>query len=68
MYSVIFNLSVKGALDKYNIYLFESCSRENFTINQYKKFQPIQPVRFHFIWKATVLCIYWNQLLKKKKK
>ena len=41
---------VKGALDKYKIYLFASCSKENFKINQYQKFQPIRSMRFHFIW------------------
>ena len=35
-----------GALDKYNIYLFASCSKENFKINPYQKFWPM---RFHFI-------------------
>ena len=40
----------QGALDKYDIYLFASCSKENFKINPYQKFRPIQPMHFHFIW------------------
>ena len=40
---------LKRALDKYNIYLFVSCSKENYKINQYQKIQPIRPMRFHFI-------------------
>ena len=47
LYAVLY---FKGALDKYNIYLFACCSREKFIINPYQKFQPIRPMRFHFIW------------------
>ena len=45
---------VKGALDKYNIYFFTSCCKENFKISQYLKFQPIRPMRFHFIYVLIV--------------
>ena len=41
---------LKGAVDKYNIHLLACCSKENFEISQYQKFQPIRPMRFHFIW------------------
>ena len=40
---------IKGALDKYNIYLFKSNSIEDFKLNQYRNFQLILPMRFHFI-------------------
>ena len=40
---------IKGALDKYDIYLFISNSTENFKLNQCRNFQLIQPMRFHFI-------------------
>ena len=44
------NLKIfKGALDKYNIYLFISNSIEDFKLNQYRKFQLILPMRFHFM-------------------
>ena len=39
----------KGALDKYNIYLFKSNSIEDFKLNQYRNFQLILPMRFHFM-------------------
>ena len=40
---------IKGALDKYNIYLFISNSIEYFKLNQYQNFQMILPMRFHFM-------------------
>ena len=40
---------IKGALDKYNIYLFMSNSMEDFKLNQYQKFQLTLPVHFHFM-------------------
>ena len=40
---------LKGALDKYNIYLFISNSIEDFKLNQYRNFQLILPKRFHFM-------------------
>ena len=40
---------LKGALDKYNIYLFISSSIEGLKLNQYRKFQLILPMRFHFM-------------------
>ena len=40
---------LKGALDKYNIYLFISSSIENLKSNKYRKFQLILPMRFHFM-------------------
>ena len=39
----------KGTLDKYNIYLFKSNSIEDFKLNQYRNFQLILPMRFHFM-------------------
>ena len=39
----------KGALDKYNIYLFISDSIEDFKLNQYWNFQLILPMHFHFM-------------------
>ena len=41
--------SLKGALDKYNIYLFKSNSIEDFKLNQYRNFQLILSMRFHFM-------------------
>ena len=41
--------AVKGALDKYNIYLSISSSIEGLKLNQYRKFQLILPMRFHFM-------------------
>ena len=40
---------IKGALDNYNIYFFISNSIEDFKSNQYRNFQPILPMRFHFM-------------------
>ena len=66
----------KGALDKYNIYLFISNSIQDLESNQYRKFQLIPLMRFHFmryfvnsiIFRvppyAAVLCIYWSRLRK----
>ena len=48
IYSVLYKI-IKGALDKYNIYLFKSNSIENFKLNQYRNFQLILPMRFHFM-------------------
>ena len=42
-------LFIKGALDKYNIYLFVSYSIEDFKLNQYRNFQLNLPMRFHFM-------------------
>ena len=39
----------KGALDKYKIYLFISNSIEYFKLNQYRNFQLILPMHFHFM-------------------
>ena len=43
---IIFML--KGALDKYNICLFIPNSIEDLHLNQYRKFQLILLMRFHF--------------------
>ena len=44
-------LHLKGQyIDNYNVYLFVSCSKENFKISKYQKLQPIRPILFHFIW------------------
>ena len=40
---------IKGALDKYNIYLYVSYFIEDFKLNQYRNFQLILPMRFHFM-------------------
>ena len=40
---------LKGALDKYNIYLFISDSIEDIEFSQYQNFQLILPMRFHFM-------------------
>ena len=40
---------IKRALEKYNIYLFISNSIEDFKLKQYRKCQPILPMRFHFM-------------------
>ena len=45
----MFSTSLKGALDKCNIYLFISSSKEDFKSNQYRNFQLILPMRFHFM-------------------
>ena len=40
----------KGALDKYNIYLFVFFTKEDFKLNQYRNFQLIiLLMRFHFM-------------------
>ena len=41
--------TIKGALDKYNIYLFTSNSIEDLKSNQYRKFQLILSMGFHFM-------------------
>ena len=40
---------IKGALDKYNIYLFISNSIENLKLNNTEIFQLILPMHFHFM-------------------
>ena len=45
----IFPQNLKGALDKYNIYLFISSSIEDFELNQYRNCHLILPMRFHFM-------------------
>ena len=42
-------MKVKGALDKYNIYLFIYNSIEDLKSNQCWKFQLILPMRFYFM-------------------
>ena len=42
-------IHIKGALDKYNIYIFIASTKENLKSNQYRKFQPILPMSFHFM-------------------
>ena len=46
---IIPSYQVKGALDKYNIYLCISNSVENLKLHQYRNFQLILPMRFHFM-------------------
>ena len=43
------HINLKGALDKYNIYLFIFSSIEDIKSNQYRKFQLILPTCFHFM-------------------
>ena len=44
------NVSIwTGALDKYNIHLFISNSKENLKLNHYQNFQLILPMCFHFM-------------------
>ena len=69
------NVLLKGAFDKYNIYLFISNSIEDIELNQYQNFQLILPMRFYLmryfvnsiIFRVSVshrlsMCIYWNWL------
>ena len=42
-------ICVKGALDKYNTYLFISNSIKDFELNQHRNFQLILQMRFHFM-------------------
>ena len=42
-------INLKGALDKYDLYLFIPNSIENLKLNQYQNFQLILPVRFHLM-------------------
>ena len=42
-------LAFKGALDKYDIYLFIPNSIEDFKLDIYWNFQLILPMRFHFM-------------------
>ena len=51
MYSiyVAYVQCIKGALDKYHIYLFLSYFIEDFKSNQYQNFQLILPMHFHFL-------------------
>ena len=44
-----FMIEFKGALDKYNSFLFISISIEDYKLNQYRKFQLILPMRFPFM-------------------
>ena len=66
---------LKGALDKYDINSFISKSVEDSKLNQYRNFQLILPMRFHFMrcfvnsiisrvshW--LLYCIYWSRLWK----
>ena len=41
--------SIKGALDKYNIYFCLSNSVENLKLHQHRNFQLILPMHFHFM-------------------
>ena len=43
------HLTIKGALDKYNIYRFISNTIEDSKLNQYRNFQPLLPMCFHFM-------------------
>ena len=47
-YVLELSLSFKGALDKYNIYLFTYTSIENSKLNQYRNFQLIPADAFSF--------------------
>ena len=47
--NTIYITDFKGALDKYNIYLFISSSIEDLKSNQYRNFQLILPKCFHFM-------------------
>ena len=49
-------LLVKGALDKSNIYLYISSSIDDLKSKQYRKFQLILPMCFHFM-RYFVNCI-----------
>ena len=40
---------LKGALDKYNIFLFIPNSIEDLKLSQYQNFQQILPMRFNFM-------------------
>ena len=57
--SKLLKQSLKGALDKYNIYLFISNSKEDFELNQYRNFQLILPMRFHFMRYFVNSIISW---------
>ena len=46
---ILWGIVIKGALDKYNSYLFIPSSMEDLKSNQYRKFQLILPMRFHFM-------------------
>ena len=45
---VYVSYGLNGALDKSNIYLFIPSSIEDLKSNQYRNFQLILPMRFHF--------------------
>ena len=49
---------VKGALNKYNIYPLIYNSIEDFKSNQYRNFQLILPMRFHFMMYFVNIIIY----------
>ena len=48
IFNAKFGFSIKGALDKYNIYLFISSSIEDLKSNQYRKFQAVSANAFSF--------------------
>ena len=48
----------KGALDKYNIYLFIPNSIKDFKLNQYRNLQLILPIRFHFMRYFVISIIF----------
>ena len=58
---------LKGALDNYNIYLFIPNSLEDIKLDQYRNFQRILPMRFHFvryfvnsiIFRVSHRLLYW---------
>ena len=54
----------KGELDKYNIYLFISNSKEDSKLNLYQNFQLILPMRFpfmrYFSFVSTHSSMNWN--------
>ena len=52
------SIIIKGALDKYNIYLFTFNSIEDFKSNQYRNFQLILLMRFHFMRYFVISIIY----------
>ena len=53
-----FDEDFKGALDKSNIYLFTSNSVEDIKSNQYRNFQLILPMRFHFMRYFVISIIF----------
>ena len=49
---------LKGALDKSNIYLFISNSKEDIKSTQYRIFQLILPMRLHFMRDFVISVIF----------